>query len=80
MRRSYLKYPIRAYPRLPILIFIALGCLGYGNSLIRNYKAIILYQGAVFSIRRSILLYYLLMILVLGIKANGHYIRQVALT
>ena len=40
---SYLRDPIRAYPKFLVLISIVLGCLGCGNSLTENCRAIILY-------------------------------------
>ena len=43
MRRSYLGDPIRAYLKFLVLISIALGYLGCGNSLVKNRKAVILY-------------------------------------
>ena len=61
MHYSCLGDPIRAYPKFLVLISIALGYLGCSNSLIGNYRPIILYWGADFSIKYSILLYRLLM-------------------
>ena len=43
MRYSYLEDLSRAYPRVLVLISIALGCLGYNNNLVDIYRAIILY-------------------------------------
>jgi len=43
VRRSYLKNPSRAYPKVPVLISIALGYLGWDNSLVDVYGVIILY-------------------------------------
>ena len=43
MYYSYLKNPIRAYPRFLMLISIVLKYLGCGNSLVGNYGAVILY-------------------------------------
>jgi len=40
---SYLKDPSGAYPRVLMLISIALGCLGWDNNLIDIYGVIILY-------------------------------------
>ena len=42
MRRSYLKDFSRAYPRVPVSISIALGCLGWDNNLVDVYGVIIL--------------------------------------
>ena len=43
MRRSYLKDPRGVYPRVLVLISIALGYLGRDNNLVDIYRAIILY-------------------------------------
>ena len=43
MRYSYLKDPIRVYSKFLVLVFIVLGYLDCGNSLIGNYRAVILY-------------------------------------
>jgi len=43
MRRSYLKDPSRAYPRVLVLISIALGCLGWDNNLVNIYGVVVLY-------------------------------------
>ena len=64
MYRSYLKDPIKAYPKFIVLISIALEYLGCSSGLIGNCKTIILYWGADFSVRQSILLYYLLMMFI----------------
>ena len=40
MRYSYLKDFSRAYPRVLVLIFIALGCLGWDNNLVIIYRAL----------------------------------------
>ena len=60
IRYSYLEDSSKVYPRVLVLISIALGCLGQDNNLVDIYRAIILYYRAGFSIRRSILLYRLL--------------------
>ena len=43
MRYSYLENPSGAYPRVPVLISIALGCLGWDNNLVNVYGVIVLY-------------------------------------
>ena len=43
MRYFYLGNPIKIYFRFLVSISIALGYLGCGNSLIKNYRAVILY-------------------------------------
>jgi len=43
MRCSYLGDPSGAYPRVPMSISIALGCLGWDDNLIDVRGAIILY-------------------------------------
>ena len=43
MRHSYLEDLRGVYPRVLMLIFIALRYLGWDNNLIRTYKTIILY-------------------------------------
>ena len=43
MRHSYSENPIRVYPRFLVTIFIVLKYLSYSSSLVKNYKAIILY-------------------------------------
>jgi len=43
VRRSYLKNPSRAYFRVLVLIYIALGCLSQDNNLVDVYRAVILY-------------------------------------
>jgi len=43
MRRFYLEDPSRAYPRVPVLISIVLGCLGWDNNLVETRRAVILY-------------------------------------
>ena len=43
MRYSYLEDPSRAYPRVLVLISIALGCLGWDNNLVDIYRVVILY-------------------------------------
>ena len=67
MRYSYLINPFRAYLKFPILISIALGCLGWDNILADIHR--VLYQKADFSVRRSILLYHLLITFVQASKA-----------
>jgi len=69
MRYSYLGDPSKAYPRVLVLISIALGCLGWNNNLVNIYRAIILYQEAGFNIRCSILLYHLLIIFAQALRA-----------
>jgi len=39
----YLKDLSRAYPKVLVLISIALGCLGWDNNLVDIYRVIILY-------------------------------------
>ena len=60
MRYSCLGDFIGAYARFLVLIFLALGCLGCSSGLAENRKTVILYRGADFGVRYSILLYYLL--------------------
>jgi len=43
VRYSYLEGPSRAYPKVLVLISIALGCLGWDNDLVNVYGIIILY-------------------------------------
>ena len=43
MRRYYLRDSTKAYPRFPVLIFIELGYLSCGNSLVGNREVVILY-------------------------------------
>jgi len=43
VRYFYLKDPSRAYPRVIVLISMALGCLGWDNNLVDIYGVIILY-------------------------------------
>jgi len=43
MRCSCLGDPSGAYFRVPVLISIALGCLGWDNNLVDVYGAVILY-------------------------------------
>ena len=43
MRYSYLRDPSKAYPRVPMSISMALGCLGWDNNLVDIYGAIVLY-------------------------------------
>jgi len=43
VRYFYLEDPNRAYPRVLVSISIALGCLGWDNNLIDNYRVIVLY-------------------------------------
>jgi len=43
MRRSHLVDPRGAYPRVLVLISIALGCLGWDNNLVDIRGVIILY-------------------------------------
>ena len=43
MRRSYLENLSRAYPRVLVLISIALGYLGYDNNLVDVYRVAVLY-------------------------------------
>jgi len=43
VRYSYLENPSRAYPKVLILIFMALRCLGWDNNLVDIYRVIILY-------------------------------------
>ena len=64
MYRSYLKDPIKAYPKFLVLISIALKYLGCSSGLVGNCKTIILCWGADFSVRRSILLYSFLMMFI----------------
>jgi hypothetical protein len=40
---SYLEDLSRAYPRVLVLISIALGCLGWDNNLVDVYGVIVLY-------------------------------------
>ena len=56
--------PNKVYLRFLMLISIALGCLGCGGNLAGSYKAIVLCQETSFSVRCSILLYYLLIIFI----------------
>ena len=60
MRYSHSGDPIGAYPRFLILISIALGYLSCSGDLVGSYRAIVLCWETGFSVRRSILLYYLL--------------------
>jgi len=50
-----------AYPRFPVLISIASGCLGCNGDLIGSCGAVMFCQEIGFGVRRSILLYHLLM-------------------
>jgi len=43
VRYSYLEDPSGVYSRVPVLISIALGCLGWDNNLVDIYRVIILY-------------------------------------
>ena len=43
MRHSYLEDPSRAYPKVPVLISIALGYLGQDNNLVDIYRVAVLY-------------------------------------
>jgi len=43
MRCSYLGDPSGAYPRVPMLISMALGCLGWDNNLVDVHGAVVLY-------------------------------------
>jgi len=43
MRYSYLGDPSRVYPRVPILISMALRYLGWDNNLVDIYGAVVLY-------------------------------------
>ena len=43
MRRSYLEDPSGAYPRVLVLIFMVLGCLGWDNNLVNIYRVVVLY-------------------------------------
>ena len=59
MRYSCLLNPFGAYLRFLVLIFIALGCLGWDDDLVDIYR--VLYWGADFGVKYSISLYRLLM-------------------
>jgi len=43
MRCSYLGDPSGVYPRVPVLISMALRCLGWDNNLVDVCRAVILY-------------------------------------
>ena len=43
MRRSYLEDPSRAYPRVPVSISMALGCLGWDDNLVDVRGVVVLY-------------------------------------
>ena len=77
MRYSYLKDPSGAYPKVLVLISIALGYLDWDNNLIVIYK--VFYWGADFSVRRNILLYYLLIMFVQALRVPNRsiFIKEV---
>ena len=64
MHHSYSGDPNGAYPRFPMLIFIALKYLGCNGDLTGNYKAVMFCWEIGFGIKHSILLYCLLIIFV----------------
>ena len=58
---------------------IASGCLGWDNDLVDVRRVVVLYRGAGFGVKRSILLYRLLMIFAQVSRAPGRstLIREV---
>ena len=60
MHHFHLGDPIGAYPRFLVLISIVLGCLGCNGDLIGSRRAVMFCHKTGFGVRRSILLYYLL--------------------
>ena len=61
MHRSRSGDPNGAYPRFPVSISIVLGYLGCNGDLAKNYRAVMFCRETGFNVRRSILLYHLLM-------------------
>ena len=63
--------PNGAYPRFPMSIFIALRCLGCNSDLAKSRKAVMFCQETGFGVRRSISLYYLLIMFAQISKISG---------
>ena len=69
MHHSHLKDPSGVYSKVLELISIASGYLCWEDDLIGAYRAIVLYLGAGFGVRRSILLYRLFITFVQVLRA-----------
>ena len=71
MRCSRSGDPNGAYPRFPVLISIALGCLGCDSDLAGSRRAVMFCQETGFGVRCSISLYCLLMTFVQASRVSG---------